>query len=238
MSKIIDFNAARPPGEIVLRLDDVTVEAGDDYDVGLSGASLTLRAGELALVLLEQGAQDHPLDDVISGLVLVTSGAMEIFGGAWSDWNPDQQARARGRIGRVFARQSWLNNLDVDENVTLAERHHTRRAESEIYDEAQRLAALAGLETLPHTRPSVTDREDLRRAEWVRAALGSPWLMLLERPGKDLAPGWRHHLKPLVRAARERGAAVLWLCEDEDEWLDESLTPTLKLRAEGNTLKA
>lgn len=237
MSTRLDFYAAHPPGDTVVRLDRVDADGGEDYDVGLSGVSFTLRAGELALALLEQGAQDHPLDDVICGFVPLAGGALDIFGGTWSAWSPDLQARARWRIGRVFARQSWLSNLDVDENVTLAERHHTRRAEAEIVDEAQRLAALAGLERLPHTRPPVTDREELRRAEWVRAALGSPWLMLLERPGKDLAPGWMDHLKPLIRAARARGTAVLWLCEDEVEWSDDSLTPTLKLRAEGNTLR-
>lgn len=232
-----DFNQPQCPHEIVAQLREVSMGVVPPYDAGLADATLTLRRGELLLVLLEHGCWSHPLADVLSGLVPVDQGAVEVFGAAWTNWSPDRQARARGRIGRVFERRGWMSNLDVDENVTLSERHHTVRPVEEIYAEARELARLADLAELPSARPALVGREALRRAEWVRAALGSPWLALLERPGRDLARGWRPACARLVQRLRGQGAAVVWWCESEEEWNDAALNPSLKLRAEGNTLR-
>jgi ABC-type ATPase involved in cell division len=232
----IDFHQSDPPAGPRLVLRGVTVEAQPPYDVGLDDVSFTLQGGDLLLVQLEHGAEEHPLADVISGLVPLSAGELEIFGGKWPAWSADQQARARWRIGRVFEGAGWLSNLDVDENVTLAERHHTHRAIPDIDDEVRELARLAGLDEVPRTRPPVTGREDLRRAEWVRAALGSPWLVLLERPGLSLADGWQNDLKPIIARLRKRGVAIIWLTDDSETWRDDSLNPSLKLRAQENKL--
>lgn len=224
--------------DVVVDLKQVVMTQVPPYDVGLDGVSLTINRGELVLILLQQGLWDHPLPDVISGLLPVVSGEVSVFGASWHGMGPDRQARARSHIGRVFERRGWLSNLDVDENITLAQRHHSTRPEQEIVAEAQRLAHMIQLTELPPARPSAVGREALRRSEWVRAALGSPWLLLLERPGQDLAKGWRTPCAALVNHLRSTGTAVLWFCEDEQEWNDKSLNPSLKLRAEGNTLRA
>ena len=233
-----EFTQQHYSGDVVVDLNAITVTRVPPYDTGLDGVSLRLRRGELALVLLEQGAWDHPLPDVISGLLPVVSGEVTVFGDSWVGMGPDRQAHARSRIGRVFERRGWMSNLDVDENITLAQRHHTMRPVDEILAEAENLARMVNVPRLPAGRPASVEREQLRRCEWVRAALGSPWLMLLERPGQDLARGWRIPCAALVNHLRVSGTAVLWLCEDEEEWNDKSLNPSLKLRAEANTLKA
>jgi len=225
-------------GDVVFDLKQIVVAQIPPYDAGLDEVSLTLKRGELALVLLEHGLWDHPLSDVISGLLPVASGEVSVFGNSWSDLGPDRQAKSRSRIGRVFERRGWMSNLDVDENITLAQRHHSSRPIEDIVNEAKKLANIIQLPELPAARPAVVGREELRRSEWVRAALGSPWLMLLERPGQDLSNGWRKPCSALVQHLRSTGTAVLWFCEDESEWNDKSLNPSLKLRAEGNTLKA
>jgi ABC-type transporter Mla maintaining outer membrane lipid asymmetry ATPase subunit MlaF len=234
----IDFTQPHPPDGPVLALDRVSVPLLPQFDVGLEEASLVLPRGELAVLLLEKGVTDYPLADVVSGLVGTESGTLKIFGGEWSSWNADEQARARWRIGRVFEGHGWMSNLDVDENVTLAERYHSARPWPEILEEAERWAKMAGLEGLPSGRPAVAERQLLRRAEWVRAVLGDPWFLLLERPGRDLAEGWIDDLLPLVETARARGAAVVWLCEGRREWNHPALKPSLKLAAEKNTLRA
>ncbi len=225
------------PTEVVAQLRDVSLDLADPHDVGMAGVSLTVKQGDLVLLLLEEGRWNHPLADVLSGLLPVEQGDVEVFGENWKQRSPDRQARCRGRIGRVFERHGWLSNLDVDENVTLSERHHTTRPLEAIYQEARDMAMLAGMEELPTARPALVGREILRRAEWVRAALGPPWLLLLERPGRDLAKGWRADCSRLVARLRQQGTAVLWMCEDEGEWDDQEINPSLKLKAEGNTLR-
>ena len=232
----IDFNQIHPPPGAVLDVRGVHIAANPPYDAAMHDVSFSIQPGELVLIYLDIGTEEHPLADLISGLIQPEAGDLRIFGHGWSQWSPDIQARARSKIGRVFAGQGWISNLDVDENVTIAERHHTRRPLDEIHAEAKMLAHLAGLAAIPQTRPPVTDQEELRRAEWVRAALGSPWLMVMERPGFGLAEGWLAPLKQLIQHVRSRGTAIIWMCDSEDEWNDVSLNPSLKLNQEGNKL--
>lgn len=233
-----DFSSSGYARDVVVDLNQIVTPQVPPYDAGLDGVSLTLKRGELVLVLLEQGLWDHPLPDVISGLLPVAAGEVSVFGISWPEVGPDRQAQARSRIGRVFERRGWMSNLDVDENITLAQRHHSSRPVEDIVNEAKQLARIINLSELPAARPAVVGREELRRSEWVRAALGSPWLLLLERPGQDLSNGWQTSCSALVTHLRATGTAVLWFCEDEQEWNDKSLNPSLKLRAEGNTLRA
>jgi len=232
----IDFNQPHPPPGPVIAVTGVSVPVQPPYDTGIAGLTMTLERGALAMILLEHGSWSHPLADVLSGLLEVEQGDVRIFGQAWAERNADRQAMARWRIGRIFEGNGWMSNLDVDENVTLAERHHSRRPPGDIEAEAARLAQWTGLEALPITRPSVTGREELRRAEWVRAALGSPWLLIAERPGRDLSEGWLDDFIPLVRAVREAGTAVVWLAGDAEEWNCDSLNPVLKWRAQEDKL--
>ena len=100
----------------------------------------------------------------------------------WEEMAADAAAAARGRIGRVFEVRGWISNLDVDENITLAQRHHTSRPLGEIEAEALALAQQFGLADLPRLRPAMLRAGELRRAAWIRALLGAPTLILLEHP--------------------------------------------------------
>jgi len=233
----MDYTKPECPDDVVLELTRVSMTVKPPFDVGLDHVDLIVRRGELVLIQLEQGLWDHPLADLVSGLIPAEDGTVNVFGVSWIGMSPDRQAQARWRIGRVFERRGWMSNLDVDENITLSERHHSTRPESEIYQEAKDLARIVGLDALPVARPAVVNREDLRRAEWVRAALGSPWLVVMERPGQDLERGWIPSCAALVEKLRRQGTAVIWMCEDGEEWNDKSLNPSLKLRSEGNTLR-
>lgn len=234
----IPFQQSLPADVPVLELESAGIDSSPGYDTGMERVSLCLRRGELGMLLLAPGHKNHPLPDAISGLVGLDGGSLRVFGHAWEEYSADSQVLARGRIGRVFGHYSWLSNLDVDENVILSECHHTLRKEADILAEAEAWARMAGLTALPSARPHATPREQLRRAEWVRAAVGERWLVVLERPGRDLLPGWLDQLGPLVARLREKGSAVLWLCEDPNEWDMACLKPSLKLRDEGNTLVA
>jgi len=232
----IDFNHNNPPEGPVLKLERVELELLPFYDAGMSDVSLSVHRGDLVIIKVEQGVYEHPLPDLISGLLPATSGEIHIFGKMWSDLDADHQAKARWRIGRVFGNHGWMSNLDVDENVTLAERHHTSRSQDDIMAEVDRLSKLVGLPGLPEGRPAAVERNVLRRAAWVRAALGSPWLMVLDFPGHELSRGWVKDLRPLVSHMREQGTAVIWLCESSDEWNDTIINPSLKLYSEANKL--
>ena len=217
---------APAPADPVLAFDDVTVEGARRYDSTIWQVSFRLDPGQMLLVLLEREHLRLPLADAAGGLAEPDAGAVRFLGHDWRSLSPDAAAAARGQIGRVFAEQAWVSHMGVDENILLSQRHHTRRPDAEIRDEAARLAQVFSLPGLPRGLPSQVRREDRRRAECVRAFMGEPRLVVLERPVGD-----DHEIMPplvsCIRAARKRGAAVVWLTDRADVWNDPGVRPTL-----------
>jgi phospholipid/cholesterol/gamma-HCH transport system ATP-binding protein len=200
-------------------------------------------AGELALVRLERGVVRLPLADAAEGLAEYDAGTAAFLGRDWRSVPAGEGAALRGRIGRVFdavgvgaAGTGWVSHLDVDENVTLAQRHHTRRPSPEIEAEAAKLARMFGLPGLPSGPPARTRVPDLQRAACVRAFLGTPDLILLERPAQGVYPDIMPPLINAVRTARGRGAAVVWLTDTPAVWADRGIRPTWRCVMSGSQM--
>jgi len=117
----------------------------------------------------------------------------------------------------VLTEPAWVNNLSVLENVLLKSLHHTRIRRSKLLADAQELAYAVGLAEVPARRMSGMSRSELRRAEWVRAFLGEPTLVLLQRPLGGIERGRWNSLVELVRRFLARGTAILWISDDGAE---------------------
>ena len=220
----------------ILKLSDVTIESGTEYEFGLSNVSFELKAGELWLVRIEREDERLPLADAAEGLVPPTQGRVTFLGEDWRGMSADQAATGRGKIGRLFEDEGWINELDLDENIMLSQRHHTRRSEADILDEAVNFARLFGLPGLPRGRPASVRRPDLRKAACIRAFLGQPTLIILERPERGLYADLITPLVNAVQSARQRGAAVLWLASDLRIWQNPALRPTSRAKMFGPQL--
>ena len=197
----------------ILRFENVSLTAQPPYALDLTDVSLELNAGELGLVLTGHHTEGLPLADLASGLVVPDNGSVWFQDEDWQDRHPDAAAAARGSIGRIFEKRGWISNLDVDENITLAQRHHTTRPVAELEAEALALARQFGFEDLPRVRPALLRPGELRRAAWIRALVGAPLLVLLEHPLRDLPANAAQPLVAAVQAAAARGAAALWIAE-------------------------
>jgi phospholipid/cholesterol/gamma-HCH transport system ATP-binding protein len=221
----------------ILSLQDVSITADSASRPGLGNLALSLAAGDLVVVFLENEPARTLLADAAEGLVAPAQGVVAFLGEDWQTMTPDRVAQQRGRIGRLFEGECWLSDLYVDQDVTLAQRHHTRRARKEIEAEAIQLGQVFGLPDLPRGRPSSVPSQDLHKAACVRAFLGAPVLLLLENPafGPDadlIAP-----LLKTVHAARQRGAAVLWTTDQLEVWNNPELRPTTRCRINGSRLQ-
>jgi phospholipid/cholesterol/gamma-HCH transport system ATP-binding protein len=204
---------------------------GESVDV-----SFKLLGGELSLIRIERQRQGTALGDACTGLTLPRKGQVNFLGKDWSQLPPDIANAMRGRIGRVFARGSWLGHLPLLDNILLPQLHHTRRPLTELRDEAGLLARSFGLPGVPLGSPNDSLPADLQRADCVRAFMGQPFLILLEeqRTGcfKEIMP----NLIDAIRQARNRGAAVMWLTADKFIWRDKSIPATRRYRLAGRKL--
>ncbi len=213
---------------VILQFQNVRCAAGPMHDRGLEAAAFALDAGDLLLMRVGAGQRRTPVADVAQGVLAPEAGTVAFLDEDWQGVLPDRAAALRGRIGRVFGTGGWLSNLDVDENITLAQRYHTDRAEEEILEEARQLGRAFGFEELPAARPHTLERDVLRRAQWVRAFLGQPRLLLFEHPTQELDGHWVEPLVARMQAARQGGAAVVWITADPVEWNFSGMNATLK----------
>lgn len=198
----------------ILEYKDVTVHTVSSQMGGISGVNLSLGRGEIALVNLEEGREHIPLAPLAQGVLVPDSGRVFFHGADWTEMSASRQSIERGRIRRVYEHYGWVTNLDVMENLCLAECHHTRRPLAEVEEEVKGLARRFGMESIPAARPTRVHGMVLRKLEWVRAFVGTPELILLERPLFGAPKADSPKLIEAVCEASRRGVAVLWLTED------------------------
>ena len=222
--------------DTILSFHDLSVSPELHHDVGLEGANLRLGPGQVALVKLERHRPRAPVADAAQGLVEPTAGEVRFLGESWAQMSASRVADMRGRIGRSFVDGGWVSNLNIDENITLAQRHHTRRSVSDILADAETIGRRLGLDALPTVRPALLRRSELRRCSLVRAFLGQPDLVLLENPLAGIDSGVLAGLLDLVRQAQQRGAAILWTSDDGDLLTSAGLKPSCRLSMSGNRL--
>ena len=233
-SKIrVDFGGNRP---LVLAFNGVSTEPEPLFDSPLWDVTFTLSRGELLLLRLERGRFRLPLADLAAGVLEPGQGTIEFFGENWLRMSPDYSSTQRGKIGRVFEDHGWISNLAIDENITLAQRHHSNRSDSDIEEEATRLARMFGIPGLPHRPVAGMRREDLRRSELIRAFIGNPMLIILERPTRNIFPGIMPSLMNAIRAARDRGSAVIWTTSEDRVWSESGIHATLKCTMFGSRM--
>ncbi len=214
----------------ILTFRDVALATDANYDSGLSDVSFTLPPGSLMHVTVPAHESRHPLCDAAQGLILPESGTITFDAERWDEASPSAAAAMRAKTGRVFREGGWLNNLDLDENITLRLRHHSRQGEEEIRSEAEALAARLGLDGLPGERPAWIGRGVLKRAQWVRALVGSPRLILLDDPARDVGQAHVAALGNVLKDALQGGAAVLWVSPNLQSLEDAQLQPDAKYR--------
>jgi phospholipid/cholesterol/gamma-HCH transport system ATP-binding protein len=221
----------------ILKFSEVTVESGQHYETGLWSCSFELNQGELLLVRIERENERLPLMDAAEGLATPTQGRVEFLGEDWQRMTTDRAAAQRGKVGRLFEDEGWVSDLDVDENIMLAQCHHTSRSEKDILEEALKWARVFGLPGLPRGRPEKMRRWDLRKAACIRAFLGQPSFIILEQPVHGVYADLMAPLLNAVQSARRRGAAVLWSIVDPKTWNHSEIRATIRARMFGSELR-
>lgn len=198
----------------VLEFDNVTIESPPPRCAAARNVRLQVGEGELVILRTQRTWPYSALVPAAEGLWELDGGEVRFDGEGWSDAAALRDGSRRGQIGRVFSGCGWVSNLNVVENITLPQRHHTSRPTREIEEEAEALGQRFGLTGIPSGRPSFVPESLLRRAEWVRALLGEPRLLLLEEPMRGVESALLPKLVDAVDEARHRNAAVLWVTDD------------------------
>ncbi len=187
--------APAPQDEI--RLDRVTWRFPGETRDAVSACSLTLRAGELTVLVGPSGAGKSTLADIVMGLLDPQSGAVLIDG---APLRPGQLRRWRDRTGYV-AQEPFMINGTIRENMAIAA--------TEPVDDARILRALdlasagfvralpAGLDTVMGDRGGLLSGGERQRIAVARALLREPDILVLDEATSAL--DWENE-EALIRA--------------------------------------
>ncbi len=221
----------------ILTFDQVELGPTESDDRRLRGIDFRMGPGDIVLVHAAEEGPCPPLADAACGVLEPSAGRVLFEGKDWRDLSSDACSAARSRIGHVWDEHPFVSNLDLDENITLAQRHHTTRPLDEIREEALGHARRFGLDSLPAVRPAWASRRDLAVSQWIRALMGQPVLLLLERSTGDVDDEACNAWVESVASAAERGAGVLWVTSDPRVLNNPAIHAKIKYRVDDDRLK-
>jgi ABC-type ATPase involved in cell division len=210
--------------ESILEFHAVAYAGDADYEP-VRDVTFALAPGECVLVQVDSVDRQLPLAELACGVLEPSDGAVRFEGKDWNRYGPNAASSARGRIHRIFQGKAWLNNLDVDENIVLAMQYHRKGSLRKLRREAEEMAQRLGLPELPGGRPAWTDVRQLQRAQWVRALLGQPDLLVFEHAAHHLPPRNLPTFMKVLEEERAGGAAVLWIGQGRAFEIADSTAP-------------
>lgn len=172
----------------------------------VKGVSFGVRAGEIVGILGPNGAGKTTCFYMVTGLVEVDGGSIEIDGFDVTDM--PMYRRSRLGIGYLPQEASIFRGLSVEDNIkaVLEVVEKDRRKRAEELDALLEEFKIAHLRKSPSLALSGGER---RRLEIARALASRPNFMLLDEPFAGIDPIAIADIQQLVRHLKSRGIGVL-----------------------------
>jgi putative ABC transport system ATP-binding protein len=203
--------------QTVVEVENVVKElgAGAGRVVALKGVSLSIRAGELTLLMGPSGSGKTTLLSILGGILSPTSGTVRLAGESTAGKSPEQLADMRRRhIGFIFQSYNLFPTLTALENVRIA-----LDVRGEPKGEARRRAEEAlkevGLAQRMTSFPRTMSGGEQQRVAVARALAGSPKLILADEPTAALdSENGQAVMALIAELAKDESRAVLAVTHD------------------------
>ncbi len=180
----------------------------------LRGVSLSVREGELAVLIGPSGCGKTTLLRCMNGLERFDTGALRVVGldVDGTAVAPDHSAAAdheirdlRRRVGFVFQQFNLFPHLDVLSNIMLAPVKVLGLARRDAEERALKLLQKVGLVDKAHAFPERLSGGQQQRVAIARALAMEPQVMLYDEPTSALDPSMRDEVLNVMRELRRDG---------------------------------
>ena len=197
-----------------LEVSQLEVRYAGRAQAAVQGVTLSLKAGDIGVLIGPSGCGKTTLLRAVAGLEPVTGGEIRLTKSVVSSATLSVPPELR-RIGMVFQDYALFPHLSVGRNVAFGI-HQLPRAE-----QAARIAEvlkLVGLEGSEHRYPHELSGGQQQRVALARALAPRPQLMLLDEPFSNLDVDLRERLAHEVRGIlKAAGGTALFVTHDQFE---------------------
>jgi putative ABC transport system ATP-binding protein len=179
----------------------------------LKGVNLTLRGGELVLLMGPSGSGKTTLLSILGCLMTPTSGVVQVRGRPIADLDPEALARIRrNHIGFIFQSYHLFPTLTAEDNVRLALDVRGERSQRKA---ARDVLGMVGLAHKTKAFPRELSGGEQQRVAIARAIVGKASAILADEPTGALdAQNGQAVMTLLAGIAKDQSRGVLVVTHD------------------------
>lgn len=183
-------------------MEQVTKRFGDF--VALADINMTVRRGQIAVVIGGSGAGKTTLLRLLIGLEKPTTGAIYIDGVDIAPLGDTAMNEVRQKFGMVFQYAALLDSLTVLDNVAFPIREHLKLKEKEVRKRVLDKLEILGLAGTEKRFPSQLSGGMRKRVALARALMLEPQIIVYDEPTSGLDPLSSRMVDELIIETRER----------------------------------
>ncbi|MCZ2114186.1 MAG: amino acid ABC transporter ATP-binding protein [Anaerolineae bacterium] len=172
-------------GDDIIVIEDLYKDFGSV--VAVNGFSLTVRRGEVIVIVGPSGSGKSTVLRCINHLEMPTSGSVYIDGVRLEDKQTDINL-VRAEVGMVFQQFNLFGHLTVLDNITLAQRLIRKRDKKEAERIAMEQLERVGIPEKAHAYPRQLSGGQQQRVAIARSLAMNPKIMLFDEPTSALDP--------------------------------------------------
>ena len=176
--------------------------------LALNDVSLSVRPGEVVVIVGPSGSGKSTLLRCLNGLESVDSGSIEVDNHTL-DGHRSERDIIRREVGMVFQAFNLFPHLTVLENITLAPKLVRGKSRAEAVAEASELLARVGLDGYESRYPSQLSGGQQQRVAIARALAMQPKVMLFDEATSALDPETVGEVLEVMRDLAKSGTTML-----------------------------
>lgn len=201
--------------ETIIRMQNVNLV----YPTGtaaLRDCSLEIGKGEFVFIVGSSGSGKSTLIKTLLGELEISSGRIEVAGKDLANMTRKELPYFRRKLGVVFQEFRLLDEMNVFENVALAQRVVGVSSRERRRKNSLAMLEMVGLSKKLRAYPNELSGGEQQRVAIARAMVNRPAILLADEPTGNLDPENSWEIMKLLQDVHELGTTVLVVSHNED----------------------
>jgi len=215
MTGIKTFGNNSESMETMIRMQNVNLV----YPTGtaaLKDCSLEIAKGEFVFIVGSSGSGKSTMIKTLLGELAISSGRIEVAGKNLANMSRRELPYFRRRLGVVFQEFRLLDEMNVFENVALAQRVVGVSSREKRRKNSLAMLEMVGLAKKLKAYPNELSGGEQQRVAIARAMVNRPAILLADEPTGNLDPENSWEIMKLLEEANDRGTTVLVVTHNQE----------------------